>query len=174
MPEVTGADAFGIVRAGAERIDELRPLWEALHSHHRTVDPRLPGVPMREVGDTWPRRRSWYERWLSEPDAFVLIALAEGRPVGYALVHYEETDDSWVTTGERYGVLESLCVLPEHRGAGLGRRLMREVYRELRALGIGEVRLDVVVSNEAAMRFYDREGLGRWHVTFMGHIPDEA
>jgi hypothetical protein len=31
------SDAVAIVRAGHERLDELRPLYLALHDHHRGV-----------------------------------------------------------------------------------------------------------------------------------------
>jgi hypothetical protein len=30
-----------IVRAGAERIEDLQPLWESLHAHHAEAAPEL-------------------------------------------------------------------------------------------------------------------------------------
>lgn len=160
-----------IVRAGPERIDDLEPLWKSLHAHHRTVPPALPGIPMREVDDTWPRRRAEYEEWLAEPDAFVLIAEHGEGPVGYALVHFHRpADDCWVTR-ERFAELESLAVLPEARGRGIGGALMREVYAELRRIGVRELVIGVLATNERALRFYEREGFRPWMVKYFGAIP---
>jgi len=162
-----------IVKAGPERIPDLEPLWKALHAHHRSVDPRIPGVPMRGVDDTWPRRRAEYEEWLAEPDAFVLIAEDGDRPVGYALVHPKPADDGW-ETGGRFAELETLCLLPEARGEGLGKRMMDAVYAELRGLGIRALEIGVLATNEGAARFYEREGFRPWIVHYLGTVPEEG
>lgn len=166
-------DEIRIVRAGPERIDDLEPLWKALLAHHRSIDPGIPGVPLRALDESWSLRRAEYEEWLSEPDAFVLIAEDGGRPVGYALVHYRSSDDSRVT-GERFAELESLAVLPECRGRGLGSRLMTAVYRELHRLGVGELEIGVLSTNEGAIRFYERQGFRPWLVRLFGTIPHEG
>lgn len=64
----------------AEDLDELAPLWAALYDHHMAVAPQLTAIAMA-VGpaESWRRRRTLYERWLVEPDAFLLFD-AEDRP----------------------------------------------------------------------------------------------
>ena len=167
---------IGIVRAGPERIDDLEPLWEALHAHHLSVDPGLPGMPMRGIEDTWPRRRAEYEEWLAEPDAFALIAEAPptSGAVGYALVHFHPADDSWRTTGDRFAELESLSVMPSARSGGVGRRLMEEAYARLRELRVRELEIGVLATNHDAIRFYDREGFKPWMIHYAGAIPGPA
>src|SRR5438445_1145860 len=135
MDEHEAMDDVTIVRAGAERIQELEPLWKALHARHRSVDPDLPGIPMRSQATAWERRRNLYQAWLSEKDAILLMAGHRGRVVGYALAHMLEADESWDTHG-RFGVLESLAVLPEMRRRGVGSRLMAALYGEFRRLGV--------------------------------------
>lgn len=166
-------DAVRIVKAGPDRIDDLEPLWKSLYGHHRSVHPRIPGVALREEDESWSVRRAEYVQWLAEPDAFVLIAEEEegGRAVGYALVHYREPDDSRTTAG-RFAELESLAVLSEARGRGIGRALMAAVYRELRALGVGELEMGVLVTNDGALRFYEREGFRPWLVKYFGPLPE--
>jgi hypothetical protein len=39
-----------IVKAGVERVDELEPLWLALHEHQTSVDPGIDGIPPRPLG----------------------------------------------------------------------------------------------------------------------------
>ena len=156
-----------IGRAGAERLDELEPLWLSMHEHHLSVGSQ---IALRAPSETWPLRRAEYVTWLAEPDAFVMIADEDGRAIGYALVDHRDTDDVRVT-GARFGVLKSLGVLPEARGRGVGTALMRSVYGELRRLGIGELEIGVLVANDGARRFYEREGFLPWAIEYFGPVP---
>lgn len=165
-------DGVRIVKAGVERVDDLEPLWRSLVEHHTAVDPKPNGIAIRSPDDAWSYRRAEYLAWLSEPDAFVLIAQTDGRPVAYALVHFHDVaDDHWVTR-DRWAELESLAVLPEHRGSGIGGSLMDRVHEELRALGIRELVMGVVSTNEPALRFYARYGYRPWVTKLLGAIPD--
>ena len=49
-----------IVRAGSERIADLRPLWESLSRHHAKVAPELVEVfgEVRPEEDSWAVRRA--------------------------------------------------------------------------------------------------------------------
>jgi GNAT superfamily N-acetyltransferase len=147
------SESIEIVSAGAERIDDLEPLWGSLSEHHVAVAPHLRELgPLRSPAESWQVRRALYEEWLAEPDAFVLIAEGGGTPIGYAVVHTRGSEESW-DTGDRIAVLETLAVLPSHRGDGIGGALFRGRghLEELRALGIG-----VLALVEAA-----RAGVGR-------------
>ena len=160
-----------ITRAGAERVEDLEPLARALHRHHVTVDPGIEGIPPRDEDGWWAIRSARYRAWLAEDDAFALIAEAGGAPVGYALVTFHGTDDSHAT-GERFAELQSLAVLEEARGAGVGTELLHEVYRQVRAAGAREMVIGVLATNEPAMRLYEREGFRPWVVLTMGKVPD--
>ncbi len=52
-------------------------------------------------------------------------------PVGYAFVTVGPGYASWAT-GDRLAELETLSVLPEHRGSGLGAALLDTVYFDRR------------------------------------------
>jgi ribosomal protein S18 acetylase RimI-like enzyme len=164
-------DEVRIVKAGVERIPDLEPLWRALHAEHLVIDPRLPGIPMRSQDEAWARRRDLYQGWLSEKDALLLLAEVRGLAVGYAVSHVHEADDSWDTHG-RFGVLESLAVLPDMRRRGVGRMLMSALQAELRRLGVTALEIGVVATNEAARRFYERQGFNPWQVHYLGAIPE--
>ncbi|MGQ0668176.1 MAG: GNAT family N-acetyltransferase [Actinomycetota bacterium] len=161
-----------IVRAGPERIDDLEALWRALHKHHRAVGPEIPGAPWRDGDDAWRRRRANYAEWLRDPAAFALIAEDGERPVAYALVSPHAPGDDTNVTGERFAELKTLSVEPGYRNVGLGKRMMQRVYQELRALGVREMVIGVIVGNEGAMRFYEREGFRPWVVLNLGTIPE--
>lgn len=154
------AAAIGVelVFGGLDLLDELEPLWLALFDHHAEV--RTQDVPIIERALSWPRRRALYERLLPTPDAFVLLARRDGRPVGYVLAHVHDDgpDDTW-PTGPRIGEIESLAVLPGERGAGLGTLLLDVAEQRLEAAGVRDLRLIVLTGNDAAVRFYQRRGM---------------
>ena len=147
-----------IVRAGWERIDELRSLWCSLQEHHVGVAPTLGGLPARSPEESWKWRRRKYAAALKEPDAFVMIAERAGASVGYALVSLAEGPSGW-DYGERTADVETLSVAPAVRGQGVGTRLMDAVEQELRRIGIRAFRVLVIAANADARRFYEGRGL---------------
>ena len=162
-----------IVEGGPDRLPDIEHLTRALHEHHRTVDPGIPGIPPRDADSWWAIRRERYEAWLAEPDGFLLLAEEDGahRPIGYALVSFHDRDDSH-TTGDRFAELQSLVVEPSRRGGGLGTELLHEVYRQVHRRGAEEMVIGVLATNEPAKRLYAREGFRPWVILTMGRVPD--
>jgi ribosomal protein S18 acetylase RimI-like enzyme len=152
------SEAVSIERVGAERIEEMGPLYEALHEHHATIRPELAGGPTRGAAESWARRRRRYEGWLAQPGAFALLALRGGTAVGFAVVTVEDGFDSW-RCGDPIGEVHDVALLPEARGGGLGSELLARVAAELAAAGVGYYRLLVLDGNDDAVRFYERAGM---------------
>jgi ribosomal protein S18 acetylase RimI-like enzyme len=164
-------DEVEITRGGRERLDELEPLWGVLSAHHVAVAPQLAELwPVRSSSESWARWRAFYEEWLADPDAFVLVASAGGEPVGYALVDFHAGEESW-STGERIAELQTLVVTAEWRSRGLGRRLVEAMFDELRRLGVRDWSVAAIASNADAIRFYERLGLTPYLVSFIGRVP---
>jgi ribosomal protein S18 acetylase RimI-like enzyme len=160
-----------IVGAGSDRLPDIEPLWRSLHDHHVTVDdPRLAAI--RREQQNWTGRREGFERVLSRTDAFMVLAEVEGRPVGYAVVDVRDRAENWRITGDRYADLESIAVLPDARGRGIGTALLREIYRRLRTIGVMELTTRVVVGNTGARRFYERAGFLPSTLNYHGRIPE--
>jgi GNAT superfamily N-acetyltransferase len=57
--------------------------------------------------------------------------------------------------------IHDLAVLPEHRGAGVGRSLLESVVAEARATGCCKVTLEVLERNHRARRVYAAAGFGQ-------------
>ena len=97
------------------------------------------------------------------PAAEVVIAEVDGTPAGFALFFV-----SFSTFLGRPGLyLEDLFVLPDHRGLGLGKRLMVHLARLAVSRGYGRFEWSVLDWNEPAIRFYRRlgaVGLDEWTV----------
>jgi GNAT superfamily N-acetyltransferase len=143
-----------IVEAGAERIEDLEPLWHELVVHHSRVMRVL--APPRERADAWARRRRHYEALLAKPGAFALIAEREGVPVGYAMVEPGQPSQSWQI--DNAATLETLVVTPDARGDGIGSALLERVREKVRDAGVTHLGLGVVATNDDAIRFYRRHG----------------
>ena len=86
----------------------------------------------------------------AQPGTLLLVAEdASGDVVGYALTYLEDEPEPW---------LESLHVLRELRGSGIGTLLMRHTAERIVARGHHSMRLGVISGNVAASRFYERLG----------------
>ncbi|MFT3862871.1 MAG: GNAT family N-acetyltransferase [Solirubrobacterales bacterium] len=151
-----------IGRAGTERLEEVGPIWRSLSDHHAEITP--PGVPVRPSAEGWPTRRAGYARSLAG-GATLLIADRAERPVGYAFAIPRAAPVNLAI--ERLLEVETVAVLPEARGAGIGGALM-DAVRELAAeLGIEHIQLSVRTANEGALRFYERQGFEPLYVTLL-------
>ena len=82
-----------------------------------------------------------------QPD-LMLVAMDDGQVVGSVMAGYE---------GHR-GWISRIAVLKSRRGTGLGQELLAEAERRLAALGCIKVNLQVVESNAATVRFYEKSG----------------
>lgn len=147
--------------AGAERIDELEPLWRALYEHHRDVARDVGKV--NPYGESWRRRRRQYEEWLAGDDHALIAADRDGRLIGYAVVSFNPPPATW-DFGRAAVEIETLSVLPEERGTGVGEALMRAAERWARARGADTLTVGLLHSNDGALRFYEREGFRSFYL----------
>jgi GNAT superfamily N-acetyltransferase len=160
-----------IVRADGSRIDEIEPLFKTMHEHHRAGRPRAAGVrALRSSEEAWARRREHYRGLLDGGGAHLLLAVEDGRAIGYAVVS-EVGSQATLETGARMAELESLAVLPGARGTGVGTALMAAVHELVRELGIDELMLYVMDGNDGAMRFYERYGMKPYLHVLVGAVP---
>jgi ribosomal protein S18 acetylase RimI-like enzyme len=143
-----------IERLPAERLDELEPLWHAMLDQVVLEDSV---VPIRPAAESWPLRRAVYVELLQRPEAFALVARRGEDLIGYAMVKIEDADAVWYT-GSLQANLESLALLPDERGKGLGTRLLDAVDEELAKLRVTDLTIGVDVNNAGAKRFYERRG----------------
>ncbi len=167
---------LSIQRAGVDRLDELAPLWLAMQSHHESGAPAaLTGTVagFRDHDGSWARRRASYAAWFAAGDAVLHVAEdAVGRIAGYAMVHLS-SGPGWaqLATPEAMAEIESLSVGREHRGRGLGSRLIHAVHADLRERGIEMLTLAVFAGNAPAARLYARFGMQPVLTTMIGRVP---
>lgn len=94
--------------------------------------------------------------WIFEKKkAEVIFALSEGKEVGFALFFH-----NFSTFLGRAGIyLEDLFVLPEERGRGCGKALLKELARIALARGCGRLEWACLDWNRPSINFYTK-GMG--------------
>lgn len=147
--------AISIRPLDVAKIELVEPLWNALREHHIAVAPTLDSPRSRE--ESWARRRAQYETWMADPGSFILVAEQAHSPVGYAMVRLRSASPTW-SSSDQAGEIETLSVLPEMRGRGIGTALLEEVRERLKPLGLCELSLHALAGNDDATRFYERHG----------------
>jgi ribosomal protein S18 acetylase RimI-like enzyme len=152
--------ALRIDAAGPERLNELEPLWAAMHAAHAAMAESV--APVRPLAESWTRRQAEYTEWLRSGDARLLIAERSGRAVGYLMLRFMGGASTW-DIGERVAEIESLSVLASERGQGVGAALVSAA----RELGAERLLVSVVHANAGALRFYEREGFKPFYVQLL-------
>jgi GNAT superfamily N-acetyltransferase len=93
--------------------------------------------PDDEVRENWKRA-------LADPDVEIYVAEIDGEPAG--------------SVGVGGGFLQTLYVLPQYQGTGIGSTLHDYALERLRALGWPEAKLWTLEGNHVGRRFYERRG----------------
>lgn len=130
--------------ADLERVSEIK-----VRNWADTYGPLLEPTVLRPFLDRDAQLAELRET-LAQPGTLLLVAEdGSGDIVGFALTYLDIESEPW---------LESLHVLRELRGSGIGTLLMRCTAERLIARGHSSMRLGVISGNVAAARFYERLG----------------
>ncbi len=89
------------------------------------------------------------------PEGF-LVAWHDGMAVGYIMNRIERGLSHFGFSIVKMGHVVSIAVLPEHRRKGIGTALLTTSMERMKEKGCDEVYLEVRVSNEEAIRLYEK------------------
>lgn len=104
------------------------------------------------------------------PRLFCDIAEQDGVPVGFAIWFY-----NYSTFRGRHGIyLEDLFVVPEARGLGAGKALLRALAQRCEAQGLARLEWAVLNWNAPAIAFYDGLGAGAQTEWTVRRLTDQA
>lgn len=128
-----------------------------LRSLHRDDLDRVSGIESRITGHS---RKGFLEKRFTaaaeSPDGFIACAaLREGRLAGYAIARIQEGE--FGAPGP-VAALDVVGIDPEAQGKGIGKALMAELERRMKARGIETLRTQVDWGIPAMIRFFSSTG----------------
>jgi [ribosomal protein S18]-alanine N-acetyltransferase len=101
--------------------------------------------------DAWPL--DMFTAELAQPVCWYWVAEQDGAIVGYA----------GLMCLRPVGDVQTIAVVPEHEGRGIGSALLRTLHAQARELGATEVLLEVRADNPRAQQLYRRFGYEQIH-----------
>jgi GNAT superfamily N-acetyltransferase len=149
-----------VIRRGTERdVPTILKLIRGLAEYERLAH-EMEATPARVRAHGFGRRR-YFE---------TIICRRGGKPVGFALYFF--TYSTFLARPTLY--LEDLFVLPEDRGSGAGKALLRALARIAVRRGCGRLEWAVLDWNRPAIGFYKRLGAKlrrQWILTRLTGAP---
>jgi ribosomal protein S18 acetylase RimI-like enzyme len=98
--------------------------------------------------------RGYMRQLIRQDNAATWIADDDGRMCGFGLVEWEREEPGVV------GYVQTLEVVPEARGRGVGGELLRRLEGSACAAGAEAIWLHVDAENAGAIRVYEKHGFG--------------
>ncbi|MCK4871945.1 MAG: GNAT family N-acetyltransferase [Phycisphaerales bacterium] len=95
-----------------------------------------------------------------------IIALVDDAIVGYASVAVREQPRFYRI--KKVGAVSGLMVAKEHRRQGIATRLLAEAKAYFQRNGIRYFTVYTAVANQAAITFYEQNGMAALHTAFIG------
>lgn len=97
-----------------------------------------------------------------------LLVARDDRLVGFVMFHVEDHG------GDRRGVVENIYVEPAYRNDGVGSELLAGAEKRLSDQGAAYVSLEAMAGNDAARRFYRRQGYEPHRVVFEKPLESDS
>ena len=144
----SGFSAINYNSGDQSLLDSLKPLWEALNTHHHNLSVNF--KPYYEEM-TFKRRKASLLKKAKSAKMQVDVAEEElsGQNIGYCI----SSVDSF-----KIGEIYSIFVGVVHRGLGIGDALVRRALAWMEKNGAEEKVVQVAAGNEDAFDFYARYG----------------
>lgn len=160
-----------IERAHVRDVKRVKPLSQLLMRRYHGV--AGDDWPVREPGEAWQRRHQDYMTWINEATGVIFIAWdgdgQNAKAIGYAALRFVDSGAAF-DLGERVGEMESLAVLPDHHGKGIGTSLIAACRRELERREIAFCFIETLAGNEEAVALCTRNGFRPYMVRLIQRI----
>ena len=151
---------FSLLNGGPELLDRVEPLWSQLRRHHADLAPQWSASLL---ATSFKERRA---ELVGKRGILMLVSLAtcHAQDIGYCVSTITSaTGKSGATgtasaAGDATGEVDSLYVIPSHRGSGVGHALMSTAMDWFGRQSVRAIVVNVISGNDDAQRFYARYG----------------
>jgi ribosomal protein S18 acetylase RimI-like enzyme len=95
-------------------------------------------------------------RLMKSEEGLVLVALDEGRVVGFSSSEVRQRAKVWKF--ERFGAIDTVAVTALYRRRGIGEEMLLEILKWFQSRRIDRVELEVVAKNRLGYSFWKKHG----------------
>ncbi len=146
------SDQVTVRRATAADREAIGRLWQEMMDYHCTLDPEAFALA-EDALSCW---LEWFDTILPDENRAVLVAEADGQPVGY--VHGTVGETPPVYAQRKHGAIVEISVTSGWRRRGVGGKLVAALFDWLRQRQLAEVRLGRPPRNPLATAFWRKMG----------------
>lgn len=139
--------------AQSDDADTIGRLWKQLADYHRDLNPMMP-IPAADGAERYAAR---VQSRLDDSYTKTLVAEVSGEVIGYIMGVVVDLLPEMFEQ-ERAGFLADIYVLPEYRGKGIGRGLVRTLADWFRSRGIEHMEWYVASANQSGIAFWQTMG----------------
>ena len=138
-----------LLNGGPELLDRVEPLWSQLRRHHADLAPQWSASLL---ATSFKERRA---ELVGKGGVCISMATCHAQDIGYCV----STITSGATgTSDATGEVDSLYVIPSHRGSGVGHALMSTAMDWFGRQSVRSIVVNVISGNDDAQKFYARYG----------------
>lgn len=143
-----------IVKAEEKHIPDIRNLWTEFLKYSEEFH------PMFAIGEGAAEHmeKNFLRPAMQDKNHLVLLALDDGRAVGYAVAKINEklpNKYDYLT-----GVIDHLFVTQDCRRRGVGEQMHSEIMEWFKTANVNRVEVQVIGKNKIACAFWKRQGYG--------------
>lgn len=143
--------------AAAADIPAILPLVRKVAGFMQAIDP----LKYTVEGDVGERYRNWLQNQVQGGRSAILVADAAGRddpPKIVGMLIGTVDREIPIYRLKEYGFINDLWVDEQYRHEGVARQLVTEAIERFARLGVEQIRLDVLMSNEPARKLFETCG----------------
>jgi len=133
--------------------ETLNNIYDQVDILHRDQYPNRFRKP-----DNIGRPSEYYDSVLSNPDGILIVIESDNIVIGFAEAYIRKAPDFPVLQPRKWLLIDGIAVDHNYRGKGAGQLLFDELMKYAKNVGIEEVELNVYSFNEAAIKFYRKNG----------------
>jgi ribosomal protein S18 acetylase RimI-like enzyme len=138
-------------QATLKDMEAVLDLWQEMMGYHARLDPRF-----RPAADGRELFREVLQEWMVDETCRILVAEDDGQVVGYIIGRLAENP---AVFKQRYlGHVSDICVAPDRRRTGVGRKLFGFLRKWFRGKGLTVAQLNVAALNPVSQAFWREMG----------------
>lgn len=137
----------------SEDYSKLNRLYMQVDELHSIAHPNVFKGPISNV-----RTLEYIKKIIEDPNHMLFVATFNNEIIGLAKAEIETASDFPLFVPRRWMLIGTIIVDKEHRGMGVGKMLLSQLSNWAKSNQVYEVELTVYTFNEAARKFYEKNG----------------